>query len=67
MIVDNLSRFATAKLVPTWIDLMGLEGTFYLYSICTLFVGIGSFIWMPETAGMSLEEIQKLYQQTVEK
>ena len=48
-------------MVPTLFDKIGIHGTFLMYSIITTSVGILSFFIMPETSGMSLEEIEAMY------
>ena len=48
-------------MVPTWFELMGIHGTFLMYSSIIFGVGLVSFFFMPETSGMTLEEIETLY------
>ena len=60
-ILDNLSLFISAKMVPTWQELFGVHGAFFMYaSICSL-VTLISYFFMPDTSGMSLEEIEEMY------
>ena len=60
-IMDNLSMFVSTKMVPTWFELLGIHGTFFMYSSVIIFVAILSYFFMPETSGMSLEEIEEMY------
>ena len=48
-------------MLPTWIDLLGIHGTFLMYATVCLGIAIFSFFFMPETSGMSLEEIEEMY------
>ena len=59
--LDNLSCMLSAKMVPTFENLMGLHGMFYIYSCVSIFVGITCFFIIPETKGLTLEEIESMY------
>ena len=59
--LDMLSSFVSAKLVPDLTFLLGLYGLFYLYSICCVVLAIICYFIMPETTGLSLEEIEEMY------
>ena len=59
--MDNLSLFVSCKMVPTWNKLLGVHGAFLMYATITITVAIFSFFFMPETSGMSLEEIEEMY------
>ena len=48
-------------MVPTWNKLLGIHGTFLMYATVCLGVAVLSFFFMPETSGMSLEEIEDMY------
>ena len=48
-LVDNLSLFLSAKLVPSFEALIGMHGLFYLYSLISLFVAITCYFIIPET------------------
>ena len=41
--------------------LLGNYGLFYLYSTCCVILGIAIYFVMPETTGLSLEEIEEIY------
>ena len=48
-------------MVPTWQELFGVHGAFFMYAcICSL-VALICFFFMPETSGMSLEAIEEMY------
>ena len=57
-----MSLFTGAKMVPTLTNLMGTHGLFYLYSSLTLSVAFICFFIMPDTTGLSLEEIENIYE-----
>jgi len=60
-IIDNVSLFISVKLVPTIIASLGIGGAFLMYSgFCTLTL-ITAFFAMPETKGLSLEQIEAKY------
>ena len=48
-------------MVPTWFDILGIYGTFWMYSAIAIVVALLSYLYMPETVGMSLEEIEQMY------
>lgn len=59
--LDNLSLFISCKLVPTWNEYLGIHGTFLMYAAVCCLVALISFFFMPETSGMSLEQIEEMY------
>ena len=59
--LQMISLFISAKMVPTLTNLMGTHGLFYLYSVLTLFVAFICSFAMPDTSGLSLEEIENIY------
>ena len=61
-IVDNLVLFFGTKIVPTMFAFFGIHGSFVIYSFVVIFVGVFSYFFMPETEGMSLEEIEDMYE-----
>ena len=60
-VLDNISLFIAVKTVPTIIAGVGMEGAYLLYSCCCLANLVISFFVMPETKGLSLEDIEDLY------
>ena len=59
--VDNLVLFFVTKSVPSMFALLGVHGTFLLSACCASAMLIVSFFCMPETMGMTLEEIEDMY------
>ena len=60
-ILDNISLFVSVKMGPTIIASLGVGGAFMLYSCFCLTNLIISFFTMPETKGLSLEDIEDYY------
>ena len=60
-VMDNISLFISTKMVPTWFEILGIYGTFWMYSVIAIVVAVLSYLYMPETGGMSLEEIEQMY------
>ena len=60
-LLDNLSLFLSAKMVPSLEFFLGTHGMFFMHSCISIFVGITCFFIMPETKGMTLEEIEDLF------
>ena len=48
-------------MAPALTDLLGTHGLFYLYSVLTIFVASICYFAMPDTTGLSLEEIENIY------
>ncbi len=46
--------------LPTYV--LGASGTFWLYGVVCLIGATFTFIFVPETKGKSIEEIQKLFE-----
>ena len=59
--------FVSTKMVQTWFELLGIHGTFFMYSLVIIFVAILSYFFMPETSGMTLEEIEQMYRKSPSK
>jgi len=60
-IIDNIVLFLSVKTVPVLISSVGVGGMFFIYCCFTLFTITVCFFVMPETKGMSLEEIEDFY------
>jgi len=60
-VLDNISLFIAVKTVPTLISYLGIHGAFMSYSACILTNLIICAFVMPETKGLSLEEIEDFY------
>ena len=59
----SVSLFISAKMGPTISEIIGNDGAFYLYTFGSITTAVFAFFQMPETFNLSLEEIEKLYQQ----
>jgi len=66
-IMDNIALFFSVKSVPALIASVGVGGTFSLYCGLVLLTLVISFFTMPETKGMSLEEIEDFYSSSMKK
>ena len=64
--IDVFSCFTSVKLVPDLISALGLYGLFYLYSICCVILAVSCYFVMPETTGLSLEEIENMHRRKLE-
>ena len=60
-VFDNISLFIAVKTVPSLIAGLGMHGAYLLYSGCCFTNLFISFFVMPETKGLSLEDIEDLY------
>ena len=49
-------------MVPTMFTVFGIHGSFIIYSCVAIFVGVFSYFFMPETDGLSIEEIEAMYE-----
>ena len=66
-VLDTVSMIIMAKTVPLMVSGLGIHGTFLLYSCCCLTNIIICFFVMPETKGLSLEEIEDFYKTNTRK
>ena len=60
-VLDNISLFVAVKTVPALVSGLGIHGAFLLYSCCCLANIVICFFVMPETKGLTLEEIEDSY------
>jgi len=59
--LDNICLFMSVKLVPVLISGLGVGGMYFFYCCFVLFVATVCFFTMPETKGLSLEDIEDYY------
>lgn len=62
----NICMFSAAKFGPTISESIGIGGAFYVFSGCAIATLLFGYFTMPETFNLSLEEIEKIYQDKVE-
>jgi facilitated trehalose transporter len=53
--------FLTVFFYPIMVDLVGEHGVFWLYTICCFISIIFVYVFLPETKGKSLEEIEMMF------
>ena len=62
LLLANLLLAGTGYLFPTYLELFGFHGTFWLYGGITFCVGIYGVIRIPESKGKSLVKMEELYE-----
>ena len=60
-IIEYFSLFLSVKTVPTLVNQLGLHGNFLLSFVVNVITIVVSYFIMPETSGLTLEEIEDLY------
>ena len=60
-IIEYFSLFLSVKTVPTLVEHLGLHGNFFLNCMANLLTLVISYFVMPETSGLTLEEIEDIY------
>ncbi|CAL4083185.1 unnamed protein product [Meganyctiphanes norvegica] len=53
-----LGTFSVSQTYPTFVSALGIHGTFWIYSCCSVVLSIVVALFVPETKDKSLEEIQ---------
>ena len=61
--IVSLISFGLVKSIPNMFATIGIHGTFLMCACFAIFTMIFSFFFMPETFGLTLEEIEDLYRQ----
>ena len=56
-----LTNFVVSFTFLSLADTLGDDGVFFLYSIIVAIAGVAFFIYVPETSGLSLPEIQRCF------
>jgi len=66
-VIDNVFLFSAIKTVPVLINMIGLGGIFYLYSGVVFTNLLFCSFFLPDTKGLSLEDIEDYYRVAKEK
>lgn len=53
--------FGTVKAFPFAMDWLGVQGIFYVFSTTSFMCVVYNFIYLPETFGKNLEQIEKMF------
>ena len=56
------AKHVKAYFVSDMNRVMGQDWTYWFFAICTAFITVFEFFYLPETKGKSLEEIQAKFQ-----
>ncbi|KAJ2947527.1 hypothetical protein O0L34_g17316 [Tuta absoluta] len=56
-----LVNFIVITAFPPAVRLIGIHGIFYVYAVVATVNALLAFIWVPETKGLSIEQIQDAY------
>jgi len=59
--INIISAFLVVRFFPILLVVIGEDGTFFLFTACTLLGIIFVYFLLPETKGKSLEEVEKLF------
>ena len=59
--VNNISFFLITKLTPDLMEILGMDGMFWLFSAIATGSVIFAYFCVPETFGLCLEEIEEHY------
>ena len=60
-VFDNLSLSLSVKMIPTFLDSIDVGGMFLMYALFTVVALVFAYFVLPETYGLSLEEIEKMW------
>lgn len=59
--IDNLFLFVLTKSIPSLTKMIGLEGLFAIFFVVTSVCMVLSYFYLPETHGLTAEEIGEIY------
>lgn len=62
-----LLGFIITKFYAPLSEVIGIDGSFWIFSVCCVIAGIFVYKYLPETSGKSLQEIQDILNDTVSK
>ena len=57
----NVSFFLVIKFTPNCVNILGMDGLFWMFTTITLLSVIFTYFCVPETFGLNLEEIEQHY------
>ena len=60
-VFDNLSLSLSVKMIPTFLDSIDVGGMFLMYALFTVVALVFAYFVLPETYGLSLEDIEKMW------
>jgi len=59
--LSNLNMFIVVKTFPGLTNMVGDSGTFWLYSVFCFVMILYTLVWIPETKGRSLQDIEQYF------
>jgi len=59
--LSNLNMFIVVKTFPSLTNMVGDSGTFWLYSAFCFIMILYTLVWIPETKGRSLQDIEQYF------
>ena len=59
--LSNLNMFIVVKTFPGLTNMVGDSGTFWLYSAFCFVMILYTLVWIPETKGRSLQDIEQYF------
>ena len=66
-VVSKTAGVMIVKMAPSLTEVFGVSGCFAFFGVCVLISVIVGFMFMPETKGLSLIELENLYRPDAEK
>ena len=59
--LSNLNMFIVVKTFPSLTNMVGDSGTFWLYSSFCFVMILYTLVWIPETKGRTLQDIEQYF------